>query len=50
MADFWDVPSLIGLPGPSVEEILSRETILLPAALRENGNDYLSVDCSYCNR
>jgi phenylpropionate dioxygenase-like ring-hydroxylating dioxygenase large terminal subunit len=41
MADFSDVPSLIRRPGPSVAEILSRETRPLPTALREDRNDYL---------
>ena len=36
MADFFDVPSLTGRPGPSVEEILNRETRPAPAALRED--------------
>ena len=41
MADFSDVPSLIGRPAPSVEEILSRDSRPVPAALRESRNDYL---------
>ncbi len=41
MADFLDVASLTGRPGPSVEEILSRDTHPVPAPLREDRNDYL---------